>query len=232
VSTPALAISPAIALSDVEVRAGRQPILGPVDLTVTPGEHVLIVGPSGCGKTTLLRTIAGLARPRMGRVALFGELASHGPRLLLTPARRRLGFLFQNGALWPHMSVRKTLDFVMRQAGLPRAERKLRGAELIDLVELTGLERRKPATLSGGEAQRLALARALAVGARIMLLDEPLGPLDAELRQGLLERLQRLQAEFELTILHVTHDPEEARAVSGRTLHMAGGQLVSEELHG
>lgn len=223
--------APAIALDEVEVKVGRKTLLGPISLTVAPGEHVLIVGPSGCGKTTLLRAVAGLAQPCHGRVALFGELAHEGRKVVVSPARRNVGMLFQNGALWPHMSVRKTLNFVMKQAKVPAAERKQRSARLLELVELTGKEKRKPGTLSGGEAQRLAIARALAGQPRILLLDEPLGPLDAELRSDLLDRLAAVQAELELTVLHVTHDPAEAERVAGRTLRLEAGHLTQEHHH-
>ena len=114
---------------------------------------------------------------------------------------------------------------------MPASERKDKVARLLELVELTGKERRKPGTLSGGEAQRLALARALASEPRVLLLDEPLGPLDAELRQGLLDRLDEVQRELSLTVLHVTHDPDEARRVAGRTLRLADGTIAGEEHH-
>lgn len=223
--------APAIAIEGLEVRAGRKPILGPLDLEVAEGEHALVVGPSGCGKTTLLRAVAGLARARRGRVSLFGEPVSDGPRLRVPPAARRIGFLFQGGALWPHMSVQRTLRFVMLQAGSPRREHASRVARLLELVDLQGFERRKPGTLSGGEGQRLALARALATDPRLLLLDEPLGPLDADRREGLLTRLHAVQEELELTVLHVTHDPGEARRVAGRTLRMNAGLVVSSESH-
>lgn len=219
----------AVRVEELVVRAGRRPILGPLTLEIAAGEHALLVGPSGSGKTTLLRAIAGLARPSAGRVTLFGELASEGRDHRLPPARRGVGFLFQRGGLWPHMSVRKHLAFVLKMAGVARGERKRRIAELLDMVELTGLEKRKPAALSGGEAQRLALARAVATQPRLLLLDEPLGPLDAELRASLLDRLDIVQREFGLTLLHVTHDPGEAEHVSGRTLRLEGGALVGEE---
>ncbi len=224
--------APALTLDQVEVRAGRHTLLGPVSLTVAPGEHVLVVGPSGSGKTTLLRVVAGLAQPRTGRVSLLGQCASEGRVLRTPPAKRGVGMLFQNGALWPHMSVKKTLTFVMKHGGVAASERRERVARLLELVELTGKERRKPATLSGGEAQRLALARALAGNPRILLLDEPLGPLDAELRQGLLDRLDEVQKELELTVLHVTHDPAEARRVAGRTLRLEAGRIAGEDHHG
>jgi iron(III) transport system ATP-binding protein len=218
----------AVLLRAVSVEAGKTRILGPIDLAVAPGEHLLVAGRSGSGKTTLLRAIAGLARPSTGKIELFGVAASEGPRLLLAPERRRIGFLFQGGALWPHMSCARTLDFALRASGTPRGEVVRRRGELLDWVELTGYEKRMPGTLSGGEAQRLALARALAAQPRLLLLDEPLGPLDAELRGSLLARLAALQRELDLTVVHVTHDPDEAAALASRTLRLEAGRIAAE----
>ncbi len=220
---------PAVRLSALEVRAGKRTILGPVDLEVLPGEHVLLVGRSGSGKTTLLRAVAGLARPAAGRVELFGEPVQDGPRSRVPPARRGIGFLFQGGALWPHMTVRATLAFVLAHRGVPRAERPARIRALLETVELVGFDDRKPGTLSGGEAQRLALARALAGDPRLLLLDEPLGPLDAELRSSMLAAIDAIQRRLDLTILHVTHDPGEASETSTRILRLDQGRLVAEE---
>ena len=217
-------MSAAIELSGLEVAVGDTRLIGPLDLTVAAGEHLLLVGPSGCGKTTLLRAIAGLAQPSAGRVQLFGELASEGRRVTLQPERRRIGFLFQGSALWPHMSARKTLEFVLKVSGAG-GDRRKRVGELLEQVELPGYEERMPGTLSGGEAQRLALARALAGSPRLLLLDEPLGPLDAELRSALIERLGALQSELGLTVVHVTHDPDEARSIATRLVRMADGRL-------
>ena len=134
--------------------------------------------------------------------------------------------LFQEGALWPHMNARRTLTFVLAHRGVPRADRRRRAGELLERVGLAGYEGRKPGTLSGGEAQRLALARALAAEARILLLDEPLGPLDAPRRQDLLGQLDTLRSELDLTLVHVTHDPAEAAPLASRILTLDGGRLV------
>lgn len=218
----------AIRIRDLEVRAGKRAILGPLDLDVPAGEHVLIVGPSGCGKTTLLRAIAGLTTPHAGRIEVEGALADDGPKRHLPPARRGVGMLFQSGALWPHMRAARQLRFVLRARGLGYGARRKRAKELLSLVELEGFDRRAPGTLSGGEAQRLALARALASDPRVLLLDEPLGPLDAELRASLLARLVALRDELGLTVLHVTHDPAGARDVAHRVLRMADGRVASD----
>ncbi len=210
----------AVAVRGLRARLGAEATLGPLDLDLGTGEHVLLVGPSGCGKSSLLRVLAGLLGPSDGQVSLFGRCVSRGPQTQVRPQDRGIGFLFQGGALWPHMNAAAHLDFVLRCADVPPAEWAARRAELFAQVDLQGFEDRRPGGLSGGEAQRLALARALAPRPRLLLLDEPLGPLDAERRMGLLELFNSLRERLDLTILHVTHDPAEAAALASRTLYM------------
>jgi len=220
-------VTVSVALAGLEVRVEDRTLLGPVDLEVAAGEHVLLVGPSGSGKTTLLRAVAGLATPSAGTVELFGERVSSPGRLDVEARRRGIGFLFQGGALWPHMNVRKTLAFALKCAGVPRSEHDARITELLSDVELSGYEDRRPGTLSGGEGQRLALARALAAGPRLLLLDEPLGPLDGQLRSSLLDTLGDLHSKHGWTTIHVTHDPGEAERIATRTVRIEEGRIES-----
>jgi ABC-type sulfate/molybdate transport systems ATPase subunit len=218
----------AVRAHELEVQAGGVRVLGPLSFEIRRGEAVLLVGPSGSGKTTLLRALAGLCTPAAGSIELFGRPASSPGRVLIAPRRRGVGLLFQGAALWPHMSVARTLRFVLGQRGIRGKAARTRAAELLERVQLAGFEARMPATLSGGERQRLALARALASEPELLLLDEPLGPLDAELRGNLLDCLDRLRHELGWTSVHVTHDPGEARTHSDRLLQLRDGRIVEE----
>jgi spermidine/putrescine transport system ATP-binding protein len=191
-----------------------------VNLTVAPGEFFSLLGPSGCGKTTTLRMVAGFEHPTSGKILLDGVDVSKTPAF-----KRNVNTVFQSYALFPHLRVFDNVAFGLRRAGVPRNEVKQRVADALAQVELTGLERRKPAQLSGGQQQRVALARALVLRPAVVLLDEPLGALDAKIRRALQVELKSLQEQVGLTFVYVTHDQEEALTMSDRLAVMRAGRI-------
>ena len=191
-----------------------------IDLHMPPGEFFTMVGPSGCGKTTTLRMIAGFERPSSGRILLDGVDVAQVP-----PHRRNVNTVFQSYALFPHLDVAENVAFGLKYQRATKEERRLKVAEVLEVVKLTGFERRKPSQLSGGQQQRVALARALVLAPRVLLLDEPLGALDARLRKGLQVELKTLQSELGITFVFVTHDQEEALTMSDRLAVMNGGRV-------
>ncbi|MDQ2984807.1 MAG: ABC transporter ATP-binding protein [Actinomycetota bacterium] len=177
-----------------------------------------MLGPSGCGKTTTLRMIAGFEQPDEGTILLRGEDVTHVP-----PNRRNVNMVFQHYALFPHMSIYENIAFGLKLKKLGRAEQRAQVQEILGVIELEGVEKRKPAQLSGGQQQRVALARALVNRPAALLLDEPLGALDVKLRKQLQLELKRVQAELGTTFVYVTHDQEEALSMSDRIAVMNGG---------
>jgi thiamine transport system ATP-binding protein len=208
-------------IEDVSIRFDGSAALEGASLEVADGEVVAVLGASGSGKTTLLRVIAGLQPPDSGRVLLDGVDLARTP-----PHRRGVGLVFQDHALFPHRDVGDNVAFGLRMRGGAPDRVAARTAELIELVGLTGFERRAVGSLSGGEQQRVALARALAPEPRILLLDEPLGSLDRRLRDRLLEDLDRLFAELGVTAVYVTHDQSEAFGLGDRVAVMRAGHIV------
>jgi putative spermidine/putrescine transport system ATP-binding protein len=185
-----------------------------IDLEIASGEFFTLLGPSGSGKTTTLRLIAGFERPDQGRIELAGRDVTGLP-----PYSRDVNTVFQDYALFPHMSVAENVEYGLRVKGVSRAERRLRVGEILKVVQLPGLGDRKPVQLSGGQRQRVALARALVNHPQVLLLDEPLGALDLKLRQEMqieLKRIQRAVREVGITFVYVTHDQEEALTMSDR----------------
>jgi len=208
-------------VEDVSVRFGELTALHGVTLEVARGEVVTVLGPSGSGKSTLLRVVAGLQPPEAGRVLLDGRDVTTEPA-----HRRGIGLVFQDHALFPHRDVWGNVAFGLRMRGDNADLIEARVGEVLELVGLSGFERRSVATLSGGEQQRVALARALAPEPRVLLLDEPLGSLDRRLRDRLLEDLAGLFATLEVTALYVTHDRGEAFSLGDRVAVMRAGRLV------
>jgi spermidine/putrescine transport system ATP-binding protein len=191
-----------------------------IDLEVPGGEFFALLGPSGCGKTTTLRLVAGFEQPTEGRILLDGADMARTP-----PHKRKVNTVFQSYALFPFLNVADNVAFGLRFQDVPRAEARRRVAEALALVQLQGLEKRHPAQLSGGQQQRVALARALVLNPSVLLLDEPLGALDAKLRKALQVELKALQEAVGITFVYVTHDQEEALTMSDRLAVMAGGRI-------
>jgi putrescine transport system ATP-binding protein len=191
-----------------------------LSLEIRAGEFFALLGPSGCGKTTLLRMLAGFETPDEGRILLDGKDIAG-----VLPHQRPVNMMFQNYALFPHLSVRDNIAFGLKRAGMPRSEIATRVAEMVALVKLEGLEKRKPDQLSGGQRQRVALARSLARRPQVLLLDEPLAALDKKLRESTQLELMELQRRLGLTFIIVTHDQEEAMTMASRIGVMDAGRL-------
>jgi spermidine/putrescine transport system ATP-binding protein len=190
-----------------------------VDLTVDDGEFFSLLGPSGCGKTTTLRMIGGFEQPTSGRIELQGADVTWLP-----PYKRNVNTVFQNYALFPHLTIFENVAFGLRRKKIAGPDVKARVAEMLELVELPGFENRKPNQISGGQAQRVALARALVNRPAVLLLDEPLGALDLKLRKQMQVELKRIQKEVGITFIYVTHDQEEAMTMSDRIAVMNRGR--------
>ncbi|GDX57148.1 ABC transporter ATP-binding protein [Comamonadaceae bacterium] len=201
----------AVAIENVALHFGATQVLRDINLNVEPGEFFALLGPSGSGKSTLLRLIAGFNRNQAGRVLIDGHDVSAVP-----PWQRNVGMVFQNYALWPHMTAAQNIAFGLEERRLPTADIKRRVAAVVELVELNGLEQRRPGQLSGGQQQRVAIARTLAIEPQLLLLDEPLSNLDAKLRLQTRQELKKLQRRLNITTLFVTHDQEEALTTCDR----------------
>ena len=220
----------AVAIDGVTKRFSDVVAVDNIDLEIADGEFFAMLGPSGCGKTTTLRMIAGLEFPTEGSLKIFGDEVG-----TLPPNLRPVNTVFQNYALFPHMNVLDNVAFGLKMQGTDKREAASRASDMIELVQLGGMEKRKPNQLSGGQQQRVALARALVNEPKVLLLDEPLGALDLKLRQEMQNELKSLQRELGVSFVFVTHDQEEALTMSDRIAVMHNGELLqvgtSEELY-
>ncbi|MFA6489744.1 MAG: ABC transporter ATP-binding protein [Candidatus Micrarchaeia archaeon] len=212
---------PNIKVKDVSKYFGRVKALAHVDLEIREGEYVVLLGPSGCGKTTLLKIISGILQPSTGTIHIAGR-----DMTLLPPEDRDIGFLFQNYALFPHLSALDNAAYgPIARGGNPDKARRV-AADMLELVHLKGREGALPRELSGGMQQRLAMARALTTGSKLMFLDEPTNALDAHIRVELRTELRRMAKKLGLTVVHVTHDQEEAMALADKIVIMKNGQVL------
>ena len=208
-------------LHNVSRRFGSVRAVDGVTLDIAEGEFFAMLGPSGSGKTTCLRLIAGFEQPDEGHIEIFGETAEGVP-----PYKRNVNTVFQDYALFPHMTVGENVAYGLMIKGVARAEREAKARDALAMVKLAGYEERRPAQLSGGQRQRVALARALVNGPKVLLLDEPLGALDLKLREQMQEELKALQKELGITFVFVTHDQGEALSMANRVAIFNEGKIV------
>jgi iron(III) transport system ATP-binding protein len=228
---------PFVSISNLSVAYGPTPAVDHVGFDVGSGEHVTLLGPSGCGKTTTLRAIAGLERPSNGRILIDGKPvydAETGRNL--PPEKRGLSMVFQSYAIWPHMTVFDNVAFSFKVRGIPRARTRPAVENALALVDLAGFAERSASELSGGQQQRVALARAIAYESKVVLFDEPLSNLDAQLRIAMRNELADLRRRLGFTAIYVTHDQDEAFSLSDRIIVMRAGRIEQQgspaELHG
>ena len=216
---------PGVAIKGLTRHYGDVAAVENLSLDVKPGELVALLGPSGCGKTTTLRLVAGFLKPEDGEIWV-GERCLSSPTVVVPPERRRMAMIFQSYALWPHLTVTQNVAYGLRFHGGARAARERRVRDMLRVVQLEGYGSRYPGELSGGQQQRVAVARALVVEPEILLLDEPLSNLDANLREEMRFEIRRLHEQFEITTLYVTHDQGEALVISDRVAVLQHGRVA------
>jgi ABC-type Fe3+/spermidine/putrescine transport system ATPase subunit len=201
------------------------PVIREMSLGIEKGERIVILGPSGCGKTTLLRMIAGFIHPDKGMLTIDGKTVAGNGKCLVNPESRQVGMVFQDLALWPHMTSYKNIEFGLKVKEIPKAEIRERIDTILNKMQMARFRNTYPGELSGGQQQRIALARALVTYPKLLLMDEPLSSLDTKLRQILMREVLRLQEELAITMIYVTHDREEAFSLATRIVVMKEGKI-------
>ncbi len=214
-----------VKIENVTKSFNKIPVIREMSLGIEKGERVVILGPSGCGKTTLLRMIAGFIHPDKGKLIIEGKTVADNGKCIIEPEGRQAGMVFQDLALWPHMTSYKNIEFGLKAKRVPKAEIRERIDAIFEKVQMVQFRNTYPGELSGGQQQRIALARALVTCPKILLMDEPLSSLDTDLRQVLRREILRLQEELAITMLYVTHDREEAFSLATRIVVMEDGKI-------
>jgi iron(III) transport system ATP-binding protein len=214
-----------VKIENVSKSYNKIPVIREMSLDIGKGERVVILGPSGCGKTTLLRMIAGFIHPDKGKLIIDGQTVADNRKCIIDPERRQVGMVFQDLALWPHMTSYKNIEFGLKAKKVPKAEIRRRIDTIFEKVQMVQFRNAYPGELSGGQQQRIALARALVTRPKILLMDEPLSSLDTDLRQVLRREILRLQEELAITMIYVTHDREEAFSLATRIVVMEDGKI-------
>lgn len=214
-----------VKIENVSKAYNKTPVIREMSLDIEKGERVVILGPSGCGKTTLLRMIAGFIHPDKGKIIINGKTVADNGKCIIGPESRQVGMVFQDLALWPHMTGYKNIEFGLKAKKIPKVEIRNRIDTIFEKVQMTQSRNAYPGELSGGQQQRIALARALVTRPKILLMDEPLSSLDIDLRQVLRREILRLQEELAITMIYVTHDREEAFSLATRIVVMEDGKI-------
>lgn len=218
-----------VKFSNVKKSYGDVKVIHDFSLEIKDGEFVSFLGPSGCGKTTCLRMVSGLETNTGGLIQIDDTIVSDPDnKKIIPPEKRKVGMVFQSYAVWPHMNVFDNVAYPLKVAKTPKAELKKRVDEILNIVELNGLEKRMPSELSGGQQQRVALARGLVAQPKVLLLDEPLSNLDAKLREKMRGDIRKIQQDFGITCIYVTHDQIEAFTMSDRIVIMKDGDIVQQ----
>ncbi|NOZ87997.1 MAG: ABC transporter ATP-binding protein [Deltaproteobacteria bacterium] len=214
-----------VELDSVSKSYGNERALDKISLGIEQGERIVILGPSGCGKTTIMRLVAGFIPPDSGIVSIAGKIVSRDGKIIVPPRKRGVGMVFQDLALWPHMSVKANIEFGLKAKGFGKPERQKMIRDMLELVGMLEYMDRKPAELSGGQQQRIALARALVLEPKVLLMDEPLSSLDLDLNIRLRKEIIRLHDKLGFTMLYVTHDRDEATDIATRIITMKQGRI-------